>query len=213
VAGDAARAPLRPAETVARLARAARVPDDAGRLHLVRDVGASVRIVTLDTANRRGGSTGVLTAAEYRWLRGALQGSAGRHLLVVSPTPLEETVGGRRALDLLGRTPGVVAVLSGDTHRSRITPWRTRDGGFWLVRTPSLVDYPQQARAFRLVQLVDGRVALETWMVDHAGRTGASGYLGLAGISRDLAFLDAQGGRPQGWAGRPADRNGRLFLP
>ena len=33
-------------------------------------------------------------------------------------------------------------------------------------------------------------------MVDHDGA-------GLAGVSRELAFLDAQGGRPRGYAGRP----------
>ena len=43
-------------------------------------------------------------------------------------------------------------------------------------------------------------------MVDHDGTR-------LAGISRALAFLDAQGGRPQGFAGRPEDRNARLLLP
>ena len=42
-------------------------------------------------------------------------------------------------------------------------------------------------------------------MVDHDGR-------GLAGMSRELAYLDAQGGRPQGFAGRPTDRNARLFV-
>jgi hypothetical protein len=42
-------------------------------------------------------------------------------------------------------------------------------------------------------------------MVDHDGR-------GLAGVARELAFLDAQGGRPQGFAGRPTDRNARLFV-
>ena len=43
-------------------------------------------------------------------------------------------------------------------------------------------------------------------MLDHDGR-------GLAGVARELAFLDAQGGRPQGFAGAPADRNARLFVP
>ena len=43
-------------------------------------------------------------------------------------------------------------------------------------------------------------------MVDHDGA-------GLAGVSRELAFLDAQGGRPRGDAGRAEDRNARLWLP
>ena len=81
------------------------------------------------------------------------------------------------------------------------------------MRTPSLVDFPQQARAFRLVELADGRVALDTWLVDHAGAPGEDGYLGLAGISRELAELDFQGGRPKGDAGRREDRNVRLYLP
>ena len=41
-------------------------------------------------------------------------------------------------------------------------------------------------------------------MVDHDGQ-------GLAGISRELAYLDAQGGRPQQFAGAQQDRNVRLF--
>ena len=59
---------------------------------------------------------------------------------------------------------------------------------------------------FRLREARGGGVVLETWMVDHDGR-------GLAGIARELAYLDAQGGRPQGFAGRPTDRNARLFVP
>jgi hypothetical protein len=42
-------------------------------------------------------------------------------------------------------------------------------------------------------------------MVDHDGK-------GLAGISRELAYLDAQGGRPQHFAGTRDDRNVRLFV-
>ena len=57
---------------------------------------------------------------------------------------------------------------------------------------------------FRLRE-TDPGVALETWMVDHDGK-------GLAGISRELAYLDAQGGRPQHFAGSREDRNVRLFI-
>jgi hypothetical protein len=59
---------------------------------------------------------------------------------------------------------------------------------------------------FRLREAAGGGVVVETWMVDHDGR-------GLAGVSRELAFLDAQGGRPQRFAGARRDRNARLFVP
>jgi hypothetical protein len=57
---------------------------------------------------------------------------------------------------------------------------------------------------FRLRETENG-VALETWVVDHDGR-------GLAGVSRELAYLDAQGGRPQRFAGEAQDRNARLYV-
>jgi hypothetical protein len=91
-------------------------------------------------------------------------------------------------------------VVAGNRHRNTVEP----RGAYWLVGTSSLADFPQQSRMFRLREAGDG-VALETWMVDHDGR-------GLAGTARELAYLDAQGGRPQGFAGRPEDRNARLFV-
>ena len=33
----------------------------------------------------------------------------------------------------------------------------------------------------------------------------------MAGVSRELAYLDVQGGRPLGFAGGPRDRNARLY--
>jgi hypothetical protein len=47
-------------------------------------------------------------------------------------------------------------------------------------------------------------VAIETWMVDHDGR-------GLAGVAREIAYIDAQGGRPKRFAGGRLDRNARLY--
>jgi hypothetical protein len=88
-----------------------------------------------------------------------------------------------------------------------VEPRHTERGGYWLVTTSSLIDFPQQARLFRLVQTTRG-VALETWLLDHG-----PGPRGLASVSRELAFLDAQGGRPGRFAGGRLDRNVRLFVP
>ena len=64
-----------------------------------------------------------------------------------------------------------------------------------------------QVRAFRLARTADGGVVLQTWMLN------TDPSIRLAAISRQLAYLDFQGGRPQGFAGTRADRNANLFLP
>lgn len=99
----------------------------------------------------------------------------------------------------------MIATLSGHTHRNLIVPRPTDAGGYWQISTSSLIDFPQQARALRVVGTARGGVAIHTWMLDHAGR----GPLGRT--SRELSYLDAQGGRPQGFAGTRPDRNVTLF--
>jgi 3',5'-cyclic AMP phosphodiesterase CpdA len=200
VPADPRRRHLQPAETVARLAEAAGVQPAGARLDYAFDIGPSVRAIVLDTVNRSGGSRGELTAAQLAWLRGELARANGRWIVVFAHNPLEATDGGEAALHMLDATPRVAAVVAGNRHRNTIAP---RDA-YWLIGTSSLADFPQQARMFRL-RAARGGAVLETWMVDHDGR-------GLAGVSRELAYLDAQGGRPQGFAGGPADRNARLFV-
>jgi len=138
------------------------------------------------------------------WLRRELAGAAGRHVLVISHNQLESSDGGEAALTAMGSAGNVTAAIAGNRHRNVIEPYRP--GGFWLITTASLADFPQQARMFCLREADGGGVALDTWMVDQDGR-------GLAGTARELAYLDAQGGRPQQEAGRAIDRNARLFVP
>ena len=213
VEADPRRAHLGPGEAVTRLRAAAddRPAVHAGRLDYRFDIGADLAVIVLDLARRDLGGSGLVEASTLAFLAEELAGIGGRRVCVVCHQPLDSSSGGDAVLALLDRDPRVVAVLCGHTHRNAIEPRRSGTGGYWLVTTASIVDFPQQWRALRLVATSSGGVALETWMVDHAGRPGDDGD--LAAIARDLAFLDPQGGRPARAAGPPGARNVRLHLP
>jgi 3',5'-cyclic AMP phosphodiesterase CpdA len=208
VTPDPDRTQLDAADVVAQLRRSA---GDRDRLDYGADAGDHLRLIVLDLVRRDAGSGGLVTAATLAALQRELAAAGDRYILVAAHQPLDQTAGGDAILDLLDADPRVVAVLAGHTHRNAIVPRRSQAGGYWLITTASIIDWPQQWRALRLVQTADGGVALETWMVDHTGRPNDEGS--LAGIARDLAFLDPQGGRPADAAGPPAARNVRLFLP
>jgi hypothetical protein len=182
-------------------------PGAAPRLDYVADLGARLRLVLLDLARRDGGSGGLVVAGQPEWVAAqcAIARAHGRWAMIVSHQALWDSEHGDTVLAVLDRQPAVIATLSGHTHRSRIRPRPTPAGGYWLIETASLVDYPQQARALRVRSTAGGGVAIETWMLDHV----FPGSLGT--ISRELSFLDAQGGRPQGFAGGRLDRNGVLY--
>jgi hypothetical protein len=200
VPADPERRELSVAEVVAALR-----PGHGPTLDYAVDVGPMVRVIVLDLARRGGGSGGLVRPDQPGWLASQLSGAGDRWILAVSHQPLAESEGGELLLAELDRHPRVIAALCGHTHHSRITPRPTSAGGYWLIETASLIDYPQQARALRVRATADGGVALECWMLDHT----LPGDLGT--ISRQLAYLDAQGGRPAGFGGTRADRNVILF--
>ena len=206
VSADPGRHELSAAEVVRQLRQASAAPKSGGRLlDYTFDLGASVRGIVLDTIRRSGGAGGVFRPSQALWLRRELAQAGRRWVVVFSHSPLTTAVGGERALALLDRDPYVLAAINGDTHRNSITPRHASAGGYWLISTSSLVDYPQQVRAFRVAQTTKGHVVLQTWMLN------TDPGVKLAVISRDLAYLDFQGGRPQGFAGTRADRNANLY--
>jgi hypothetical protein len=212
VTPDRRRAHLSSADVVRRLrADAARDLGRGERLDYSVDIGERLRVIVLDLARRDAGSDGLVTQATLDFLASELARAGERHLIVACHQPLELTMGGGAVFTMLDADPRVIAVMAGHTHRNEIRPRRAPAGGYWLVTTASVVDFPQQWRALRLVETRGGAVSLECWMVDHAGRPNDESD--LAGIARDLAFLDPQGGRPAGAAGPRAARNVRLHLP
>jgi 3',5'-cyclic AMP phosphodiesterase CpdA len=192
---DPSRRQLDPAEVLATLRAGT-----SGSLDYVADVGRELRLIVLDLARRAGGSGGLVRPDQAGWLASQLSGSGDRRVIVVSHQPLPSSEGGNQLLALLDSHPRVIAALAGHTHRNSIEP----RGHYWLINTASLIDYPQQARALRVVRTAGGGVAIQTWMLDHTGSA-------LGTISRQLAYLDAQGGRPKGFAGGRLDRNVTLY--
>jgi predicted phosphodiesterase len=177
VAADPGRRELSLAELLRRL--------PGGGLDYSFRLGAHVRGIVFD-------------GVRLRRLRGALRAAGAEPVVVFSHKPLSQA-----ALAVLDGDPNVVAAIHGDTHRNAV---QARDH-YWVIGTSSLIDYPQQARAFALYRTANGGLVLETWMIDHDPGDR------LADLSRRLAYLDFQGGRPNGFAGARRDRNARLYLP
>ena len=202
VAADPGRRELSAAEVLASLRRASGHGGSGRLLDYSFQLGAHVRAIVLDTINRRFGAGGLVRPAQLRRLAAVLHAAGDEPVVVFSHSPLAPA-----ALALLDGDPHVVAAVHGDTHRNSITARSTPTGGYWLIGTSSLADYPQQARAIELDRTADGGLVLKTWMIDH------DPSVGLAAISRRLAYLDYQGGRVQHFAGTREDRNARLYLP
>ena len=201
VPADPSRRQLDVNEIVDRLRRASGLARPGSRpLDYHLDIGDRVRLLVLDLARRDGGSGGLVRPEQPAWLETQLRNAAERWVIVVSHQPLESSEGGAELLALLDQHPQVIAALSGHTHRNRVTARR----GYWLISTASLIDYPQQTRALRVVETEGGGVAIMTWMLDHVGQP-------LGDISRQLAYLDAQGGRPSDFRGGRLDRNVALY--
>jgi hypothetical protein len=176
------------------------------RLDYVRDVGSALRIIVLDITQRSGGSGGTVAAGQPAWLAQQIASGGERWIVVVTHQPLVSSTGGEQLLAVMDRSPRVIAALAGHIHRNQITARRTSAGGYWLIVTASLIDFPQQCRGLRLLSTADGGVALETWMLDHVDPGD-----GLSTISRELSYIDAAGGRPSDFRGDATDRNVRLY--
>jgi 3',5'-cyclic AMP phosphodiesterase CpdA len=206
VTADPRRRELPPAQVLALLRRASGSGGSGPRLDYTFLLGRRLVGIALDTVDRSGGAEGVVRPSQVRWLRTRLRAAGPRNVIVFTHSDLTGARGGAAALALLDQDSHVVAAVSGSSHRNSITPRRTEGGGYWLISTSALIDYPEQVRAFRLLQTADGGRVLQTWMLDPAPGNR------LASISLQLAYLDFQGGRPQGFAGGRSDRNANLYL-
>lgn len=202
---DPRRRELGAAEVNAALRRSNHARGAGPRLNYTIDLGPKVRGIVLDTVHRDRGSGGIVDAPTLAFLRAQLAAAGERWILVFSHQRLSTDEGGDAALALLDADPHVLATVAGHSHRNSISSRRRGGGpGYWQIVTASLVDFPQQVRMLRVREADGGGAVIETWMLDTAHST-------LADHARNLAYLDAQGGRPAHDRGTRGDRNVRLW--
>lgn len=233
VVPDVARRIISPSGFVAAHDRAgARPPRHGfgsdGRLYYRHDHGP-VRVLVLDTVNPHGGWQGSVDPTQLAWLCDELTRADQERAYVVlaSHHPSVSLVNGRapedepsRVLgpevdDVISRHPSVVLWLNGHTHRTTVTD----HGSWWEVTSPSLIDWPQQARVVEVLR-GGGTLVIAATMLDHDGEAPWSGGTGdvvsLAGLSRELAANDWQRAFPEldrhPRGGTSADRNVLLTL-
>ncbi len=81
--------------------------------------------------------------------------------------------------------PNLILWLAGHRHLNTVTPFPSTDPqyGFWQIETPSIRDYPQQFRTFKIVRNSDNTISIITTDVDPAITDGS-----LAAISRSYGI-------------------------
>lgn len=197
--------------------------------------GGVVRCLVLDSVNPNGYQNGSLDKPQFDWLVRQLEAATDRVVLVFShhtsgtmDNPLVGTgldahprVTGDKVLAELLARPQVAAWVNGHTHTNQVLPHPRGDGsgGLWEINTASHVDFPQQSRLIELVDNHDGTWSIFTTMLDHDGPVssaasspgGLDDVLSLAGLSRELAVNDPQGGATA-HRGRRDARNVELLL-
>jgi metallophosphoesterase (TIGR03767 family) len=188
-----------------------------------------VHCVVLDTVNGSGGANGSIDQKQFDWLDGNLAANAGKLTLVfghhsigtMDNLKLRENNPGppRSGADLeklLWKHPNVVAFVNGHTHANTVIPHANpalAGAGFWEINTAAHIDFPEQSRVIEVFDNGDGTLSIFATMVDHLAEpdTPALTPLGLATISRELAFNDPQVPASLG-TGTPLDRNVELIL-
>ncbi len=209
VPADPRRRHLRPAEEIARLTTRDAAPDPlraaAGRatLDYAVDLGDRARALVLDTADRAGGSRGAPAAGAARLAARAARRARRARAARVHPQPARQHRPRRRGARRARRHPGRGR---GDRRQLAPQPDRAAAGGRLLADQHVVARRPPAAgaRAPAPRDRRPGTCSRRGWSTTTGAASPAS--------SRELAYLDAQGGRPLGYAGTPADRNARLFV-
>ncbi len=146
-----------------------------------------LRIITIDTNDDTGGSTGLVHQATYDYLAAELEQARTDGVLVMvsshhatssidrfegqlGSTVVPDAVDPSMLETLVASHPHVVAWLVGHSHNNRVRPVRAMPGtatpGYWEIMTSAMADYPGQARLIELVDNGDDTLSIFVTVVD-----------------------------------------------
>jgi hypothetical protein len=147
-----------------------------------------LRIVSIDTSDRTGGSSGmVLQSTIDGWLLPELARAETDGVLVmlashhstrsidtiqgeVGSTVVPGALSGTAIEQIVAMHPVVIAWLVGHTHDNRIRPVMGPDAahpGYWEIMTSAIADWPSQARTVELVDNGDGSLSIFATLIDY----------------------------------------------
>jgi len=192
------------------------------------DPAPGIHCVVLDTCNTAGGASGNVDDVQFKWLAADLAAHPNAITLVFGhhtisslnnpkPRPSDPHPHlGPELEQLFWGHPGVVAFINGHLHQNLVIAHAnpaTPGSGFWEINTAAHIDWPEQARLIELFDNGDGTLSIFATIFDHMAAPDATSLspMGLAAISRELAFNDPQFPRSLG-SGTPADRNVELLV-
>jgi hypothetical protein len=157
--------------------------------HWAYDVVPGVlRVVTIDTSDRTGGSNGmVLQSTIDGWLVPQLDRAVSDGVLVMlashhstdsidpyvgqlGTTPMPGALTQAQLEAIVTMRPEVIAWLIGHTHDNRIRPVAGPDAahpGYWEIMTSAMADWPSQTRTIELVDNGDGTLSIFATLVDY----------------------------------------------
>ena len=196
VPADAERAHLRDGELLDAAARRGRAAPATGeRLDYAVDVGAGLRLIVLDSVDRAGGAGGVITARGGRVpARGSSRSGGDRSIVVASHHGLHRARGGEAAQRCSTTTPASSPSCIGDTHRHEIRPVRRRRrllADQHVVARRLAAAGPDAAPRHRRRRQPRARD------LGRRPRRRRRAAATSPAPAAQLAYLDAQGGRPQ----------------
>jgi hypothetical protein len=147
-----------------------------------------LRIVSIDTSDRTGGSNGmVLQDTIDGWLLPELDRAVSDGVLVVlashhamhaidvfegqlGTTPVPNALAGNEVEAIVRMRPEVIAWLVGHEHDNRIRAVTGPDAahpGYWEIMTSAIADWPSQARTIEVVDNGDGSLSIFATLIDY----------------------------------------------